>query len=658
MAGLQNLDQQALDLAGVAESGYLGISQEIIDDLFTHGLKKVVVDVDALNPLRTELFCAAPTSLTDANGKTFSALTSDIIVGVTRSDGVRTHPCRKVSPLFSGEVENPGSLNFATVRDPVYFVKSRAVYIKPDPTSDEAASIYHPGFIFIDASAQGTLDAYTGISFPEELDRAVIIYVVIGFRHRELLYSRSQSNDELTSVGTALTNFGSALPTFVAVVGVTFPTLTLVSMTSLPTLTLSSATDTFPIIPVRATLPTLSISDTLTLPADLVLPSLSLTTAPTFSGLTLPTVPVPAISYTSAGVEPEDTITITQSIPTFNEPIPFTFNTTRINDATTKAQTMIDSDTVNFETEIAADNIGVVNSVISAAGQEVRRAVTEVQSQGGQLQEYQANIQKVLGKFNAEINDYQVEVQKEVQAAAVDVNAYAAKVSDNKVAMDATIADFQAEISKYQVNTNAIVQEWLAEEVQFKLAKWAKQVSNEIAEYSASATTIIQQYSGLSSAKTSEYIAKVDKVIKEYSAKVQAVIQDYSNSIAAYSAQIQGYIGELNALRTSEIGEYQTKAGAFISEYSAKNNSLIGEYSTKIQALISDYSARINSEVGRFQSNLAKAGAYLQEAQVRLVKSQDHNSRSTLALADISAFTSEYNGMIMAFAQVKGSIDG
>jgi len=95
------------------------------------------------------------------------------------------------------------------------------------------------------------------------------------------------------------------------------------------------------------------------LPSDIVLPTLNLTTAPSFTDLDLSGVSVPANSllYTSAGAEPNDVISM-GSLPVYSGPTAFTFSTTDIQDALDKAKTLIDDGGT-----VGGDSLGATKSV-------------------------------------------------------------------------------------------------------------------------------------------------------------------------------------------------------------------------------------------------------------------------------------------------------
>ncbi|KKK90426.1 hypothetical protein LCGC14_2723120, partial [marine sediment metagenome] len=125
---------------------------------------------------------------------------------------------------------------------------------------------------------------------------------------------------------------------------------------------------------------------TLSLPANIVLPILSLTTAPTFAGMTLSSVPSATLAYSSAGIAPPSTVTIATSIPTFSAPSAFTYSSTVIDDALTKAEKLVDDATGmsqgdDIEGFLAADKPEKARAQTTLATQEVNRATAAIQDE-------------------------------------------------------------------------------------------------------------------------------------------------------------------------------------------------------------------------------------------------------------------------------------
>ena len=87
-------------------------------------------------------------------------------------------PCREISPIYAGLTEDPNSMHYATVNDPVYWIASNALdagslFIKPDPTSAQPANVYHISYPTVEYNA--TLIA----NFPDEAENLVVLKAAI-----------------------------------------------------------------------------------------------------------------------------------------------------------------------------------------------------------------------------------------------------------------------------------------------------------------------------------------------------------------------------------------------------------------------------------------------------------------------------------------------
>lgn len=497
-AALQTYELQLLDLIGEALAGDLGIDTEALDDAATNTVRNII---SAL-PLRLIDQMGAATALTAGTGV---AITTSKIFGVTRVDanGI-VRPAHKVSHVFEERLEDTDDLMYASPNDPAWFPKNGKVYIKPDPTTSEAGSISAVSYPTIDASADSSV---TG--FPDELEPLIVLGMLIWVKLREMGLARRDSQTELEAITSSgyLAAFEGDLPVFSPPTAPSMPTLTLVSMTTLPTLTLESA--------------------------------------PTFTGLDLTgiSVPVNTLSYTSAGAEPEDTISVTTPLPAYSGPTAFTYDTTHIADALTQMQDMMDNSGIGssdveayIDTDKHLTRAGVGIQAILAEGQ---RAQASIQDERAQLQDVVEKIREALGKFTGDANVYQAELAKEIAEARVDVAAYTAKMQDNRNVLDKDIAQLNADIQNFSAQVRAKAQEWQLEEVNFKLAKWIGQVQSQTAGYSALAGSYISENSTKNQALIGEFGANAGAVVSEYNALVQGGGTEFQSNLSKAMSRLQ-----------------------------------------------------------------------------------------------------------------------
>jgi len=731
-AAIQTYELQLLSLVGEALAGDLNLATADLDDAASYAVRNIVSGL----PLRLLEHMGATNALTAGTGGV--AITTNKILGVTRVDanGI-IRPARKVPYVLEERLEDTSDLLYAPPTDPAWYPKDGKVYVKPDPTTAQTAAVSAVSYPTIDASVDSTV-----AGLPDELEPLVVLGMLIWVKLREMGLSRRNSQTELEAITSSgyLAAFEGALPVFVVPAEPDLPTLILVPMNQIPTLSLSSATDSWPtltlspsIVLPSLTLPTMgdlpayvspdigtavgtlsitskTITDpgTLTLPNDIVLPALSLTTAPTFTDLDLSGVSVPSavFSYESAGVEPDDTITVTAPLPAYDGPTAFTYDTTHTADALTQAQEMMDDSGIgSSDVEAYIDTSKHLDQArvgIDAIGMELRRAQTSIQDQQVQLQDVVEKIREALGKFNGGIAVYQAALAKEEAEARVDVQAYTAKMQDNRNNLEEQIGQYRGDVDKYQARVNAVVTEWVSEEVQFKLQKWQSQVQSEIGEFRERFNSVVNKYQAESNAKINEHRAKVERVIREFevemradvsewteqkkadlqklSADIQGALGKHQNSVnavinqfrelstsvvnefqakatpqiqqyiaitgaevAEHRSKVEAYLNELRTLRDSEIGEFQQKSAAYTNEYQAKNTALISEKQTESRALIDKYAALLNADVQKFNGKLAKARSYLEEAQIRLATMQSFDQKSIAAMNEAKALQAEFD---------------
>jgi len=599
----------------------------------------------------------------------------------------KNYRCRKSDYRFKDDLVNSVSFHYATVTDPAYFIKQNKLHVIPVPTTNDTCNllnIVHPDITYDDTEAitDPPID-----KMPGGLIDLIVLYAVIQIYYRQRGYFDSKFIDELQAITSSgyLANFEGALPVYSDPSHPSMPTLTLITMTGLPPLSLSSATDAWPtfsetlalpvlVLPEMETLPTyvspvietaigtLSITNkTLTMPGGIVLPILELTSAPSFSGLTLPVAPTKTLAYTSVSeiVLP----TMTETLPTFSLPVS-------------------PVDMTNFNTHMT--------------NEDTELAQAEMQKQSQLINEYQAEVQKELQRFNSNTDKYRTAFQKISQMVQSNVSVSTAKMQDNKNDLDEQISQYQGDIQKYQAEVNSAVQEWIQEEVQFKLNKWQAQVQSELGEFNGKTQAEISRYresvNGIigefksemeadvaewdtqkkidlakleadTREKLGKYQAEVNVVISKFqakttaeiqsfSAKVGSVIQEYNAKISSYSAKIQTYLGELTALRNSEIQEFTQKASTYIQEYSNKNTALTGEFNANTQQELGEYSGLVQGEVSEFQSGLSKARSYLEEAGIRLQTMGAYLQKSVTAIQDAIAMEKKYDNQIKQFIGV------
>ena len=128
------------------------------------------------------------------------------ILNVMRNDGSYDRPCRKISSGLRGNAEDSGDMNYALPSDPVYYVESEKIYIKPEPETDKGICNYAT-YPTIDASDTdvGSLD-----KFPDEYEHLIVLYASIKELQKQMydmkasLPTHSQNNvDSYTEISAS-----------------------------------------------------------------------------------------------------------------------------------------------------------------------------------------------------------------------------------------------------------------------------------------------------------------------------------------------------------------------------------------------------------------------------------------------------------------------
>jgi len=123
---------------------------------------------------------------------------------------------------------------------------------------------------------------------------------------------------------------------------------------------------------------------------------------------------------------------------------------------------------------------------------------------------------------------------------------------------------------------------------------------------------------------------------------VESIITEYNAEINLYSQHVQAYLGEMNALRSSELQEYSAKVQACIEKYTSQNTMLINEYQANVSQQIQEYANLIQGEIAKFNAGLSKATSYLQEADRRLGAAVQYANLIPAIELDIKSIKTEY----------------
>ena len=141
----------------------------------TDGAKEVI---NHLPPSLKEK-CMAISPLTDGNGLDVDAFGEILFVQRETGDSTTIYaPCRRIPSMYGGMAGDSSSLMYyGTTTDPVYWIDGTGdaskLYVKPDPTANSDAKIFHISYPTV------AYDAITITNFPSEAEYLVVLYAAI-----------------------------------------------------------------------------------------------------------------------------------------------------------------------------------------------------------------------------------------------------------------------------------------------------------------------------------------------------------------------------------------------------------------------------------------------------------------------------------------------
>jgi len=124
-----------------------------------------------------EVISALPASLLKlcSSQQTFTSGSADTlntgkVLEVLRNDGDIEQPCRKINSFKRGRVSDSEDMDYATVTDPVYFIKNNTIDVLPVGGSCKYSEVQYPSVAY---------DATAIAVFPDEAERAVVLSAAI-----------------------------------------------------------------------------------------------------------------------------------------------------------------------------------------------------------------------------------------------------------------------------------------------------------------------------------------------------------------------------------------------------------------------------------------------------------------------------------------------
>lgn len=146
-----------------------------------------VVEIINQLPMKLKEKCMTVTPLVNGSGIDLDGFGEVLFVQRETGDSTTIYaPCRKIPSMYGGMAgDSTNLLYFGTATDPVYWVDGTGdvskLYVKPDPTSNSDAKIFHV------SHPQVNLASSEIGNFPDEANYLVVLYAAIRATERLML---------------------------------------------------------------------------------------------------------------------------------------------------------------------------------------------------------------------------------------------------------------------------------------------------------------------------------------------------------------------------------------------------------------------------------------------------------------------------------------
>lgn len=672
---IQTLKAQFYTLLGSSSAtGYLVISEDMIDDFVSYGLHDLVHLVRQYNPTKLHHFGVVESitaQLYDA-----SAIDMDMIISITRdlviSAVTYNKLVRQVPYARRGVLTDIGSKHYAIKANPGgFFDEDNKLTIYPIPTVSEKGYLEYVKFADPDVGTNDSIADITGCRFPDSLTRAVLLFAVIQAKIREFGYVRQLGKDHVDAIFVAgSAELDSETFTNQTLITIThnlgyIPIITIVDTNGKemfglithnnPTFTIATITFvvaqsgtwqtslistgglfalyqaalsswsavTYPTLPTAIT-PGVMATATFSLPTYTapVFTSVPVPTPPTIGSLTFPGVPVlskdlptyAAIDF--SGVTSPTVLSNTKGdVPVIDilSDIPPAIDTTRIINALNQAGDLIQSDPTGSPTDtITAD----AESFLVTHDSDVANAA--VSAAQAAVAHGRAEIEAEKTKWDK----YQLEIQHAVGKLQSEAQAYNAEKST-------VIKEFEANIRKYTTDVEKTVKAWV-EENKLKLDNFAADSKNTIDSFRAEA----------------------EADVGAFTAEQQAEVSNYNAAVADYSAQVKKIIDENAIVNKTAIDIFSAELEERVQEYRAEQEMAISNYRANSEAIINKYRADVENEAQRGRTTNEKAMTYLKAIEDRLNLVRMYFSKGESFVNEVRELQNEYLRRVMSFCGV------
>ena len=519
--------------------------------------------------------------------------------------------CRKIPSFLQSRVVDKDSLDYASQYNPAYAIESTGVVnVYPVPSSNNGIKVLYVNEEPRDITNNASLThAHENIKyFPNDKVYLVVLYAgiksVYNYMASKTIIGQEIPND------IVLENVTSTLPTWSAPSGFVMPASLVASDVDFSDV---GTIDTF-LAPVFEE-PTLSISETMTLPPVPIAPNnavVSQATLPAGGDIpayTKPTIVLPA--------EPTITdLTITATVPTKPAAPSISYAAASVGDAISNA----------------VDSIIGAQDAISAAQDAIALGPTDATSSDALSSGFKSNYDaptnltldeaiddnsdvslgtddlyddtsqwwNVLGEYIEDEEDPDL-AALQIQKIKTYIEAYSAQVGNNSTAMQATLKkaelDTQTSISNTQSDSQASIAN-ARNDLDAAVAKMNQSTGAAVSKMQQSTTVATTKMVQSTSASIAKMQQSTSVNIQNATKVLEAAIQEYSLRIQKYQAEVTDYREQVS----KELQEYQANSQKDIAIYTQKSNSVLAQYQADIQNELNNF----NRDAIEYQAILAK----------------------------------------------------
>jgi len=160
-----------------ALTGFASTEDTALQDWCDAGAKEII------NILPPDLLakCLTVSTLNNSTTTLTSFDTRGKISSVTRSNGTRHIPCREVSSLYRGMVNDFNDIvHYATSTDPVFLTYNNTLEVYPVPTASQTSTVQHTSFPTVNMASSEIGN------FPDEAQYLVVLYAACKALQRKM----------------------------------------------------------------------------------------------------------------------------------------------------------------------------------------------------------------------------------------------------------------------------------------------------------------------------------------------------------------------------------------------------------------------------------------------------------------------------------------